>query len=220
MGAIIKAFERLNEQNTSIFLSCCSFKNPDTNILISIFLGMFGIDSFITGNIGKVFRKLICSIILICLIFIPTDNIIPPEFISDYNKICDKIIIILGTLLSISWVSDICTINGITKKTNLKILARNFHDYFGENIFKNYFEYKKHEDNGNGNEIYAGENEQKLKDELNALKTKNSELEDKLKNDKEQTVEIAKKMKKNGINDKYISEITGLNLQEVENITV
>lgn len=215
IGAIMKAFEKLSEQSISIFVSCCKFKNPHIILLISILFGAFGIDRFIIGNIKSGIRKLICSIvnIIVYTVFIFNRKDFFGNAINE--NVLFFIIIFSSIMLLIFWIIDICIITENTKKANLKVLARNFYDYLDEDIFNNYFDYKNTE-----NINCHCKDEKELREELKISQEKISDLENKLKVREQQVIEIARKMKKSGIENKWICEITGLSLKEIENLVV
>ena len=215
IGAIMKAFEKLSEQSISIFVSCCKFKNPHIILLISIFFGAFGIDRFIIGNIRSGIQKLICSIIniIVYTVFILNRKDFFGNAINE--NVLFFIIIFSSIMLLIFWIIDICIITENTKKANLKVLARNFYDYLDEDIFNNYFDYKNTE-----NINCHCKDEKELREELKISQEKISDLENKLKVQEQQVIEIARKMKRSGIENKWICEITGLSLKEIENLVV
>ncbi len=215
IGAIMKAFEKLSEQSISIFVSCCKFKNPHIILLISIFFGAFGIDRFIIGNIRSGIQKLICSIINIIVYTVFIFN--RKDFFGNAinENVLFFIIISSSIMLLIFWIIDICIITENTKKANLKVLARNFYDYLDEDIFNNYFDYKNTE-----NINCHCKDEKELREELKISQEKISDLENKLKVQEQQVIEIARKMKRSGIENKWICEITGLSLKEIENLVV
>ena len=246
IGIILKNLESLNDQNVSILMSSCKFHSPTTSILLSIFLGFLGVDRFRIGNIGKGISKLTS----LCL---GISFIISHIYYGDNDN---YILLILGlsllALCGIQWLIDIFCIITATKNKNIKILAGNLEDYFGEDVFKNYFERKTLgylESKGWFKDIfYQPEKITKLKEELKAAKQNASNLEMKLRDSQKRatdsdaklkelqkkvtdleselkkannsTIEIAKKMKTNGIENKWIAEITGLNLEEIERLTI
>ena len=54
------ALEKMDDNKYDVVIaSCANLKNPTTVLLLSLFLGQFGVDRFVTGRVGSGICKLI-----------------------------------------------------------------------------------------------------------------------------------------------------------------
>ena len=240
IGIILKNLENLNEQNISILISSCKFHSPTASILFSIFLGFSGIDRFKIGDFGKGLFKLtsLClSIIIFLFCGFPYLTILPLAL-----WLIDIFCIITATKnknieILASNIEDYFEKNffrNYFERKGRKYLQTN---YDSKDIFQQPEEITKLEDELKAAKQNASNLEMKLRDsqkratdseaKLKELQKKVADLESELKKTQPQkntqdnsATEIAKKMKADGIENKWIAEITGLSIQEIERLTI
>ena len=236
IGIILKNLENLNEQNVSILISSCKFHSPTASILFSIFLGFSGIDRFKIGDFGKGLFKLtsLClSIIIFLFCGFPYLTILPLAL-----WLIDIFCIITATKnknieILASNIEDYFEKNffrNYFERKGRKYLQTN---YDSKDIFQQPEEITKLKEELKAAKQNASNLEMKLRDtqkqetdfetKLRDKEKKITELETKLKESQcnsDKIIKIAKKMKTNGIENKWIAEITGLSIHEIEKLTI
>ena len=240
IGIILKNLENLNEQNVSILISSCKFHSPTASILFSIFLGFLGIDRFKIGDFGKGLFKLILFCLGIIFLFCGFPIYLAISLLGLW--LIDILCIITATKnknieILASNIEDYFEKNffrNYFERKGRKYLQTN---YDSKDIFQQPEEITKLEDELKAAKQNASNLEMKLRDsqkratdseaKLKELQKKVADLESELKKTQPQkntqdnsATEIAKKMKADGIENKWIAEITGLSIQEIERLTI
>lgn len=245
IGIILKSLENLNDQNVSILMSSCKFHSPTASILFSIFLGFLGIDRFRIGNIGKGISKLtsLCLGIFFIISHVSTDNdnyillilgllslascviqwLIDIFCIIAATK--NENIEILASNIEDYFEKDVFK-NYFERKTLGYLESKGwFKDIFSqpEKITKLEDELKAAKQNASNLEMKLRDSQKRATDtdvKLKEHQKKVADLENGLKKANNSTIEIAKKMKADGIENKWIAETTGLSIQEIEKLTI
>lgn len=245
IGIILKNLENLNEQNLSILISSCRFHSPTASILLSIFLGYLGADRFKLSDTAKGLSKLLPFLLTLFCIFDIYFNFLNLSTYIFYISLAvsleewirDVFFIINATKKKNMEILAHNIEDYFEKNIFKNYFEKHNWDYYQTNYNeKNIPEHAKNKITILEKELNAAKQnlsnlETKLRDtqkqetdfetKLRDKEKKITELETKLKESQcnsDKIIEIAKKMKTNGIENKWIAEITGLSIHEIENI--